>query len=297
MSGRPIIRAFFDEPTNTVSYLVADPATKKAAVIDPVLDYDHNAGRGRHALGRGRCSRRPTRPATRIEWALETHAHADHLLGCALHQGQDRRQDRHRRAHQGRAAHLPADLQRRRTSRPTAATSTTCSRTASASRSASSTSRCSTRPGTRRPTSPTRSRTRCSSATRCSCRTTAPRGPTSRAATRTSSTARSDGCWRCRPRRGCSCATTTRRPAATPTPGKPPSARQRAKNVHVKEGVTEDEFVAMREARDAELSAPRLLLPSIQVNIRAGRFPPAEANGVRYLTIPVKLKGGAGAAV
>ena len=72
---------------------------------------------------------------------------------------------------------------------------------------------------------------------------------------------------------------------------------ERANNVHVKEGVTEDEFVAMREARDAELSAPRLLLPSIQVNIRAGRFPPAEANGVRYLTIPVKLKGGAGAAV
>ena len=47
----------------------------------------------------------------------------------------------------------------------------------------------------------------------------------------------------------------------------------------------------MREARDAGLAAPRLLLPSIQVNIRAGRFPPAEANGVRYLKIPVKLTG------
>jgi glyoxylase-like metal-dependent hydrolase (beta-lactamase superfamily II) len=68
---------------------------------------------------------------------------------------------------------------------------------------------------------------------------------------------------------------------------------QRENNVHVKEGVSEDEFVTMRQARDAELSAPRLLLPSIQVNIRAGKFPPAEANGVRYLTIPVKLKGGA----
>ena len=51
--------------------------------------------------------------------------------------------------------------------------------------------------------------------------------------------------------------------------------------------------LAMRTARDATLAAPRLLLPSIQVNIRAGKFPPAEANGVRYLTIPVKLKGGA----
>lgn len=67
-------------------------------------------------------------------------------------------------------------------------------------------------------------------------------------------------------------------------------AEQRASNVHVKEGVTEDEFVAMRTARDAKLSAPRLLLPSIQVNIRAGKFPPAEANGVNYLAIPVKFK-------
>jgi hypothetical protein len=44
MAGKPIIRAFFDEPTNTVSYLVADPATRQAAIIDPVLDYDHAAG-------------------------------------------------------------------------------------------------------------------------------------------------------------------------------------------------------------------------------------------------------------
>jgi glyoxylase-like metal-dependent hydrolase (beta-lactamase superfamily II) len=72
-------------------------------------------------------------------------------------------------------------------------------------------------------------------------------------------------------------------------------AEERAANRHVHEGVSEDEFVAMRTARDATLDAPRLLLPSIQVNIRAGKFPPAEANGVRYLTIPVKVKGGADA--
>jgi hypothetical protein len=56
--------------------------------------------------------------------------------------------------------------------------------------------------------------------------------------------------------------------------------------------VSEEEFVAMRSKRGATLAAPRLLLPSIQVNIRAGKFPPKEANGVRYLVIPVKLKGG-----
>ena len=66
-------------------------------------------------------------------------------------------------------------------------------------------------------------------------------------------------------------------------------AAQRATNVHVRDGLGEDEFVAMREKRDAGLAAPRLLLPSIQVNIRAGRFPAAEDNGVHYLKIPVKI--------
>lgn len=65
---------------------------------------------------------------------------------------------------------------------------------------------------------------------------------------------------------------------------------EREKNVHVRDGVSEEAFVAMRNARDSTLSAPRLLLPSIQVNIRAGKFPPAHSNGVRYLTIPVKFK-------
>lgn len=65
---------------------------------------------------------------------------------------------------------------------------------------------------------------------------------------------------------------------------------EREKNLHVKDGVSEDAFVAMRTARDATLSAPRLLLPSIQVNMRAGRFPPAHASGARYLTIRVKFK-------
>ena len=66
--------------------------------------------------------------------------------------------------------------------------------------------------------------------------------------------------------------------------------QQRDKNVHVCGGKTEAEFAAMRTSRDATLSAPTLLLPSIQVNIRAGAFPPAEDNGVRYLKIPVTFK-------
>jgi glyoxylase-like metal-dependent hydrolase (beta-lactamase superfamily II) len=64
-------------------------------------------------------------------------------------------------------------------------------------------------------------------------------------------------------------------------------AMQRADNIHVHDGVTEAQFVAMREARDATLPAPRLILPALQVNIRAGQLPPAEDNGVSYLKIPL----------
>ena len=64
-------------------------------------------------------------------------------------------------------------------------------------------------------------------------------------------------------------------------------AEQRAKNIHVHDGVSEAAFVAMRSARDATLGMPTLILPAIQVNVRAGDMPPPEANGVVYLKIPV----------
>lgn len=64
-------------------------------------------------------------------------------------------------------------------------------------------------------------------------------------------------------------------------------AEQRQKNIHVHDGITEAEFVKMRTERDATLEMPVLILPSVQVNIRAGEMPPAEANGVAYLKIPV----------
>lgn len=66
-------------------------------------------------------------------------------------------------------------------------------------------------------------------------------------------------------------------------------AEQRAHNVHVHEGVSEDEFVAMRRARDATLGMPALILPAVQVNMRAGQLPPAEDNGTRYLKIPLDV--------
>lgn len=64
-------------------------------------------------------------------------------------------------------------------------------------------------------------------------------------------------------------------------------AAEREGNVHAHDGITEDEFVAMREARDATLDMPRLILPSVQVNMRAGHMPPPDDNGVTYLKLPV----------
>lgn len=66
-------------------------------------------------------------------------------------------------------------------------------------------------------------------------------------------------------------------------------AEERAHNLHVHDGVSEEEFVAMRTARDKTLAMPLLLLPSVQVNIRAGQLPPPEDNGVSYLKIPVNV--------
>jgi glyoxylase-like metal-dependent hydrolase (beta-lactamase superfamily II) len=64
-------------------------------------------------------------------------------------------------------------------------------------------------------------------------------------------------------------------------------AAERNENIHVHDGITEDEFVAMREARDATLNMPVLILPSLQVNMRAGHFPPSDDNGMVYLKVPI----------
>jgi glyoxylase-like metal-dependent hydrolase (beta-lactamase superfamily II) len=77
-----------------------------------------------------------------------------------------------------------------------------------------------------------------------------------------------------------------------PPPGRDPRwqttvREERLANIHLRDGVSEEQFVAMRTARDATLEMPVLLLPSVQVNVRAGEMPPAEANGVTYLKIPV----------
>ena len=149
---RPIIHAFFDEPTNRVSYLVADPATKQAAVIDPVLEYDRNAGevdtRSVESILKA-----AEEAGYRIVWTLETHAHADHLSGSPYIKAKTGAKigigEQRSSGSSGRCSTPP-------TSRETVAISIACSGTASGSTSASSRPRRSMRPGTRRPISPPR---------------------------------------------------------------------------------------------------------------------------------------------
>ena len=76
-------------------------------------------------------------------------------------------------------------------------------------------------------------------------------------------------------------------PASRPARWQTTVAEQKAHNIHVRDGIGEDEFVAMRQTRDATLEVPTLILPSIQVNVRAGQLPPPDDNGVSYLRIPL----------
>lgn len=191
MPGNPVIRAFFDEPTNTISYLVADPETKRAAVIDPVLDYDPKSG-AVDVRSVKRVLAAAEEAGYTVEWSLETHAHADHLSGSPFV-----------KAKTGARIGIGENIKEvQRIFRPVF--NATDLKTDGSdfdrlfadgerSRSATSMSRSSTRPGTRQLASATKSAMRCSRETPCSCRTTALLAPISPAAIRTSSTAPSSG--------------------------------------------------------------------------------------------------------
>ena len=285
---QPIIRAFFDEPTNTVSYIVADPATKQAAVIDPVLDYDPNSGavdiRSVNAV-----LRVVEEQGYTVVWTLETHAHADHLSGSPYIKAKTG-------AKIGIGEHIK-DVQR--IFRPVF--------DATDLKTDGSDFDHLFRDGERFKIG------------ELDAEVIYTPGHTPADVTYKIENAAFVGDTLFMPDYGTARADfpggdahmlfrSIQRVLALPpetrlymchdykAPGRDSYAwettvrDERANNVHVKDGVSEDAFVAMRNKRDATLSAPRLLLPSIQVNIRAGKFPPAHANGVRYLTIPVKFK-------
>lgn len=286
---QPLIHAFFDEATNTVSYLVADPVTRDAAVIDPVLDYDPNAGevdtRSVEAI-----LARASADGLRIVWTLETHAHADHLSGSPYIKAKTG-------ARIGIGEHI-VDVQRifrpvfNATDLKTDGSDfdhlfVDGERFAIGGLSAEVLHT----PGH----TPADIVYRIDDAAFVGDTLFMPDYGTARAdfpggdartlyrsIQRVLALPPETRLFMCHDYKA---------PGRDHYAWETTVAAQRTQNVHVKEGIAETAFVTMREARDAKLAVPRLLLPSIQTNIRAGRFPTAEANGVHYLRIPVKAKG------
>lgn len=294
-SPGPLIKAFFDEPTNTISYLVADPVTRRAAVIDPVLDFDQRDGtvdvRSVQAILAA-----ATKEGLTIEWVLETHAHADHLSGAPYIKAKTG-------AKIGIGEHIK-DVQRifrpvfnaedLRTDGSDFDRLFTDGETFHIGELAVEVLHT---PGH----TPADLSYRIGDAVFVGDTLFMPDYGTARA-----DFPGGDARQLYR-----SIQRLLELPADTrlfmchdyKAPGRDSYAwettvgAERDGNVHLRGGVAEAEFVAMRQARDATLAAPTLLLPSIQVNIRAGRFPQAEQNGVHYLLLPVRARPGAEAGI
>lgn len=284
---KPLVRHFYHEATGTLSYVVSDPHSRAAAVIDPVLDFSvvtggTNTGPAQAIVDHVRSE------MLSVEWILETHAHADHLssaqylqseLGAPIAIG---RGICHVQSHFAGVFNLQP---------PFSTDGSQFDRLFDAD-----------------------------DAFRIGdleCRVISTPGHTSDSITYLIGDAAFVGDSLFMPDYGTarcdfpggdagllydSIQALFALPDDTrlfmchdyPPDGRPlrfevPLAEQMANNIHVKQGTTRAEFVAMREQRDATLSLPKLLLPAIQVNIRAGHLPDAEDNNVAYLKIPLDL--------
>jgi glyoxylase-like metal-dependent hydrolase (beta-lactamase superfamily II) len=291
MPGMPDIQAFFDPATNTITYLVGDPSTRQAAIIDPVLDYDPKTGtadiRSVEAVLTAARDK-----GYNVVWSLESHAHADHLSGSPYVKAKTG-------ARIGIGEHIK-DVQK--IFRPIFDAGDLSTDGSDFDHLFAH--------GERFPIgalevevletpghTPADVSYRIGDAVFVGDTLFMPDYGTARADFPGGDAHKLYA--------------SIRRLLALPpetrlfmchdykAPGRDhfawetTVAEQRAHNVHVHEGVSEQDFVNLRTKRDATLAAPVLLLPSIQTNIRAGRFPPAHANGVRYLMIPVTFKAGA----
>lgn len=285
-NGVPVIHSLFDKPTFTVSYVVHDPETKRAAIIDSVLDFDPASGRTSFASADAIIAYVVEKALT-VDWLLETHAHADHLsaapylqqklggkiaigehivtvqnvFGKLFNAGTEFQRDG------SDFDQLFADGDRFQIGELDVTVLHVPGHTpadiAYVIGDAVFTGDTMFMPdyGTARADFP---------------------GGDARQLFQSL-------------RRILSLPDTTRLfmchdylPAGrTEYVWETTVEAERKGNVHAHDGVTEDEFVAMREARDATLDMPRLILPSVQVNMRAGHLPPADDNGVTYLKIPV----------
>ena len=285
-AGIPQVESFFDPVTNTVSYVVIDPQSRRCALVDSVLDYDAASGHTSYAGAQKLVDFVRAQNLT-VDWLLETHVHADHLsaapwlqeqvggklaigdhirtvqhtFGKVFNAGTDFARDGSQFDHlfhdgdhyqvgelQARALHTPGH------------TPACMSHLIGDALFVGDTlfmpdygtARCDFPGGDARTLYRSiRKLLALPDETRVFlCHDYLPEG-------------RDRFCWQ----------TTI--------------GEQRRHNIHVHEGISEAQFVAMREERDATLGMPRLILPSVQVNMRAGHLPPPEDNGVRYMKIPL----------
>lgn len=285
MTGRITIQAFFDRSTWTISYVVSDNATQAAAVIDPVLDYDFKSG---HTDTRAadQVLAYLQEKGLKVEWILETHAHADHLsaarylqqrVGGRIAIGENIRdvQATFKKLYNLERNFLPDGSQFDHLFRD-----------GETFRIGGVEVRAMLVPGH----TPADMAYLIEDNVFVGDTLFMPDVGTARA-----DFPGGDAATLYRSiRRLLDLPPQTRvyvchdyPPAGREVKWETTVAEQREKNIHVRDGITEEAFVAMRKARDATLEVPTLILPSIQVNVRAGQMPPADDNGVAYLRIPI----------
>ena len=286
----PQVTAFFHEPTNTISYVVADPGTRVCAVVDSVLDYDDAAAR----TGTGHADRMIAHieaEGLKLDWILETHVHADHLsaapyfrdrLGGRIGIGERITAVQHTfgeiyNAERGFARdgsqfdHLFKDGETFEIGSIAASYLATPGHTPACG---------SYKVGDNIFVGDTLFMHDYGTA-RCDF-------PGGDARTMYRSIRRildhhpQTVLWLCHDYKA---------PGRDAFAWRTTVGAERELNPQVRDGISEDEYVAMREAKDATLGTPRLLIPSIQVNMRAGNMPPAEDNGTSYLKVPVNVIG------
>lgn len=283
------IRAFFDEATFTVTYLVNDPASNTAAIVDPVLDFDPKSGRT-STKSADAVLAAAHQENLRVEWLLETHAHADHLSAAAYIRGKT-----------GAKIAIGQDIEIvQKTFRPifniepSSATASDFDRLV--------------RDGDRIKLGSLEFEVIHTPGHTPACvsykigdavfvgdtlfmpdygtaRADFPGGDARtlyRSIRRLLALPPATRLFMCHDYKA---------PGRDTYAWESTVAAERAGNIHVKDGISEEEFVARRTARDKTLAMPVLILPSIQVNIRAGKLPAPEANGIAYLKLPLNALG------
>ncbi|WP_395660675.1 MBL fold metallo-hydrolase [Aestuariivirga sp.] len=285
---KPIIHAFFDEPTNTVSYLVADPETKRAAVIDPVLDYDHKSGKANVKSADAILAKARAEGFT-IERVLETHVHADHLSGAPYIKIKTGAKvaigERIKEVQKiFRAVFNALDVSGE------GSEFDILFKDGDRFSIGSLTGEVIATPGH----TPACVSYRIEDAVFVGDTIFMPDYGTARAdfpGGDARTLYRSIRKLMALPRetRLFMCHDYLPKDGRTHFAWETTVGEEFDRNVHVHDGITEEDFVKMRTTRDATLSAPTLLMPSIQVNMRAGQLPPADANGVHYLRVPITL--------